>query len=59
MTLNLGISLISKSDTFCGTGRVLVIDMGIKDSTNMPFAAKRKPITEPEGKTISHSFFPS
>jgi hypothetical protein len=57
MTLNLGISLISKSDTFCG--RVLVIDMGIKDSTNMPFAAKRKPITEPEGKTISHSFFPS
>jgi hypothetical protein len=33
--------------------------MGIKDSTNMPFAAKRKPITEPDGKTISHSFFPS
>jgi hypothetical protein len=33
--------------------------MGIKDSTNMPFAAKRKPVTEPEGKTISHSFFPS
>ncbi|KEH43100.1 hypothetical protein MTR_1g083983 [Medicago truncatula] len=42
-----------QSDNFCD--KVLVIDMGIKDSTNMPFAARRKPITAPKQKATTEA----
>jgi hypothetical protein len=30
--------------------------MGIKDSNNQPFAARRKPITAPEQKAMTEAF---
>ncbi|KEH43101.1 hypothetical protein MTR_1g083987 [Medicago truncatula] len=42
------------SDNICHT--VQVIDMGIKDSNNRPFAARRKPFTAPERKATAEDF---